>query len=190
MSTAWEEMSRPPEIASLASGGTHAAYFFKDSAEKQRRLFQLSLEFLDGRSFVLYIAGKQGTKGIRLSMKDSRIDVAGYERQKKLRIVDSEEWYLTSGRATVFKTPESIAEQFQISYKEATQAGNEALLVISETDQLVRKGFVQQYLEFEKTASAIVDSKISFLCAYDERELGAAHTSSDSIARLHGHTLT
>ncbi len=191
MATAWEEVSRPTRLSDAVGGGTHGAYFFKDSSEKQRLLFQICMDSLGGSSFVLYIAGKQGTKGIRLSMKDAGIDVAGFERQKKLRIADSEELYLGSGRTQSFRTMEALSEEIQNVKKESQEAGNKLLVVISETDQLVRKGFVEAYMEFEKTATMIVDrASIAFICAYDERELAAARVSKDEIARLHGQTIS
>lgn|SRR5487761_409495 len=190
MATAWEEVSQPPRSANAVGGGKHSAYFFRDSAEKQQRLFQLCEDALAGSCFVLYIAGKQGTKGIRLSMKDAGIDVAGFERQKKLKIADSEEWYLTSGHSASFKTMEDLSDQIQKIAKESHEAGNQLLVVISETDQIVRKGFLEHYMEFERTATMIVDSSsIAFICAYDERELGAARMPKDEIAKLHGQTI-
>ncbi|MGI0078569.1 MAG: MEDS domain-containing protein [Nitrososphaerales archaeon] len=191
MATTWEEFTQPSRSSNVAGGGTHAAFFFKDSSEKQSVLFQLCTTALSEPCFILYIAGKQGTKGIRLSMKDAGIDVAGFERQKKLRIADSEEFYLNLARTASFRTMEALSDAIQKIKKESQDAGNELLMVISETDQIVRKGFLRDYMEFEKSATMLVDNaSVTFICAYDERELAAARVSKDEITKLHGQTIT
>ncbi len=190
MTSTREEISPSSRIGEFAGEGTHSAYFFRDSREKQLRLFRLCVDCLEGSTLVLYIAGKQGTKGIRLSMKDSGVDVAAFERKKKLKIADSEEWFLNSGRTATFKATELLTEQLKRMLKEWGTSGKEELMVICETDQLVRKGFIKYYMEFERTATELADgTSIAFVCAYDERELSAAHVAREEIAKLHSKTI-
>jgi hypothetical protein len=155
--------------------GQHLFYLFTDAAEKQQRIFRLLDSLLSAsRTSVVYIAGKQGVKGIRLSMKDFGIDVAANERERKLKIADSEEWFLTKSRQPTFKTPEEIKVEIQRLGSDAKSAGFDFATIISETDMLVRKGFFQQYFALEKELGELTaNSPIAFLCAYDERELTA-----------------
>src|SRR5487761_802784 len=147
------------------SVGSHAAYIFADSAQKQQRLFKLVSESLqDPSASVLYIAGKQGVKGIRFSMKDYGIDVGSIERQRKIKIVDSDEWYLITGKVPTFKQIGTIRDQFSGFVKSEEEAG-----------YLVRKGFFKQYRELEtELGKNIAMFRAVFVCAYDERELNAA----------------
>ncbi len=171
-----KEYSDPGRDLGGLSIGSHFAYIFGDSAEKQQRLFQLVSESLqDPSSAVLYIAGKQGVKGIRFSMKDYGIDVGAIERQRRIKIVDSEEWYLTAGKTSTFKPLDTIREQFTGFADAVKQAGYFYNTIISETDFLVRKGFFNQYQEVEtELGKKIALLPAVFVCAYDDREIVAA----------------
>ncbi|MHB1908086.1 MAG: MEDS domain-containing protein [Nitrososphaerales archaeon] len=165
--------AEPKDIGGLTIG-THAAHIFVDSAEKQQRLFALVSESLqDPSGSVLYIAGKQGVKGIRLSMKDYGIDVGSIERQRKIKIVDSEDWYLTLNRRD-FRPIGEIREQFSSFATLSSESGYYCVTIISETDAIVRKGFVEQYNQLElELGKRIGFFRAIFVCAYDERELEA-----------------
>jgi MEDS: MEthanogen/methylotroph, DcmR Sensory domain len=183
------QYSEPNRALGGISIGSHAAYIFEDSAEKQRRLFSLVSESLqDPSACVLYIAGKQGVKGIRFSMKDYGIDVGSIERQKKISIVDSSEWYLTPLKVPIFKQIGTIRDQFSEFAKSEEQAGYYYVTIISETDSLVRKGFFKQYKELEiDLGKNIALFRAIFICAYDERELNAAgfREIKADLANLH-----
>lgn len=173
--------------------GSHVAYIFADSAEKQQRLFHVVNESLqDPSAAVLYIAGKQGVKGIRFSMKDYGIDVGAIERQKKIRIVDSEEWYLVPGKTPSFKPIGRIRDQLSEFAEVEQRAGYYYLTIISETDFLVRKGFFKQYRELEtELGKKFALFRAIFVCAYDERELtasGLANARAD-LSALHSSVL-
>jgi hypothetical protein len=157
--------------------GTHLAYVFSDSSEKQSTLFHFSEKAVGSEnSYLLYIAGKQGVKGIRLSLKDVRFDVALYEKARQLRIVDSDDWYLLSGKLHgYFKSNEQLRDQLTSVISEASAAGYPFVTVISETDSLVRKGFYGKYSEFDLfLGRTISDLPAAFVCAFDRRELEAA----------------
>lgn len=156
--------------------GAHAAYLFETSSEKQERLFDICKECLRAKNAgVLYIAGKQGVKGIRLSMKDAGIDISSRERMRQLKIVDSEEWYTFTGRDLRFKSQEELLEQFKKASMEVIAAGYGYLSVISETDMLVRKGFFEEYRDFDSfIGQNMREFNALFVCAFDKRELLAA----------------
>lgn len=163
--------------------GEHAALLFESSADKQKRLFSLCESTLNystankKKSGVLYIAGKQGVKGIRLSLIDTGFDVASYQRNKLFNIVDSEDWYLTPGRVRQFKTTEVLLDQLRSALAETLSADLDYLSVISETDMLVRKGFLSKYMEFDSELDRKVKSgglNVAFICAFDKFELRAA----------------
>lgn len=183
-----KEYSEPSRDLGGVSVGSHAAHIFLDSAEKQQRLFALVNESLqDPSASVLYIAGKQGVKGIRFSMKDYGIDVGAIERQKKIKIVDYEEWYLSSNHID-FKSIGEIREQFNAFAKSAEEAGFYYVTIISETDGLVRKGFFPQYRELElELGKNFALFRAVFVCAYDERELSAVglKDAREDLASLH-----
>jgi hypothetical protein len=170
------EIPEPQKDIEGLSVGSHAAYIFSDSAKKQQKLFRLVSESLqDPSGAVIYIAGKQGVKGIRFSMKDYGIDVGFSERQKKIKIVDSEEWYLTLGKTPSFKPIGTIREQFSNYVKAEEEAGYYYVTIISETDSIVRKGHYDHYRELEmELGKNIALFRAIFVCAYDERELNAA----------------
>ncbi len=172
----------------------HLFYMFTDAAEKQQRIFRLLDSLLSSsRTSILYIAGKQGVMGIRLSMKDFGIDVAQYQKEGKLKIADSEEWYLTKARQPVFKPLEEIMAEVLRLAGSAKEAGFAYATIISETDMLVRKGFLQQYLLLEKEIAELVSkSTAAFLCAYDDRELQAKglQESESQISALHSSRLS
>jgi hypothetical protein len=139
-----------------------------------------------GSCYLFYIAGKQGVKGIRLSMKDAGIDVAAFERAKRLKIVDSEEWYLISGKVPSFKPINEISLQFSRFQDEAlSSSGVDCVLIISEIDMLTRKGFFPSYQEFDKILGRNIPKTI-FVCTCDLQELKAAGISVDSLAVVHG----
>jgi hypothetical protein len=183
------EVFEPGKDVESLSVGSHAAYIFSDSAEKQQKLFRLVAESLqDPSGAVLYIAGKQGVKGIRFSMKDYGIDVGYSERQKKIKIVDAEEWYLTLAKTPTFKSIGTIREQFTNYVKSEEEAGYYYVTVISETDSLVRKGHFGNYRELEmELGKNIALFRAIFVCAYDERELNAAgfHEIKEQLSSLH-----
>jgi hypothetical protein len=176
MSNTSTEIPRDPNRREHIGVGTHPAYVFDTSAEKQSKLFALCQEIISsGNSSVLYIAGKQGVIGIRLSLKDIGFDVSFYERSKQLRIVDSEEWFLTSGRQQQFLPIPELEQRLKVRAQEAVQSGFRCLTVISETDMLVRKGFLPKYKEFDDfLAREIKEFGVAFVCAFDRRELQAA----------------
>src|SRR5271166_2773210 len=137
--------------------GIHAAYFFDSHSEKQQKLFPICRDFVDAKNAsLIYIAGKQGVKGIRLSLKDVGFDVAAYEKNKQMKIVDSEEWFLTSGRQQQFRPITELADRIKESSKESIDSGFSLLSIISETDMLVRKGFTSNYQEFDDLLSRLV----------------------------------
>ena len=159
------------------SKGTHIAHLFSNSAEKQTTLFHFCDAAVNSeRSFLLYIAGKQGVKGIRLSLKDVSFNVAFYEKARQLKIVDSDEWYLESGRQkSSFKSNEKLKEQLAAVISDALSSGFSFVTVISETDSLVRKGFYREYSEYDKFLGAETPGlAAAFICAFDRREMEVA----------------
>lgn len=184
---------RPSKKSSELEENMHVFYSFIDAAEKQRRIFRLLEGLLsNSRTTVLYVAGKQGVMGIRLSIKDYGIDVAANQKEKKLRIVDSEEWYLTKTRQPTFKSDEEINGEIALLTSAAKKDGFDFATVISETDMLVRKGFFEQYLALEKDLAKLTEAfPIAFLCAYDERELEAKgfKNARSEVSALHSSDL-
>jgi hypothetical protein len=188
-----KQHDQPDRDLGGVSIGSHLAYIFVDSAEKQQRLFQLVEQSLqDPSAAVLYIAGKQGVKGIRFSMKDYGIDVGAIERQRKIRIADSDEWYLLPGKIPTFRPIGNIRDQFNEFAEAEQQAGYYYLTIVSETDSVVRKGFFKQYRELETDLGRrLALSRAIFVCAYDERELnakGLADARTD-LSSLHSSVL-
>jgi hypothetical protein len=168
----------------VSEPGTHRGYIFHSSSEKQDVLFSRVRESILQNFGVLYIAGKQGVKGIRLSLIDTGFDVASYQKNNQIRILDSEEFFLENPRRPQFKGIEQIAEQLQKIIAETLNSGCSSLMVLSETDMLVRKGFFQKYLEFDEwLAKGAEGLKASFVCAFDEREL-IASGAKDELARV------
>jgi MEDS: MEthanogen/methylotroph, DcmR Sensory domain len=169
--------------------GKHIFYLFNNAEEKQRKIFRILESLLSGsRTSILYIAGKQGVKGIRLSLKDFGIDVALHEKQKKFKIVDSEEWFLTKARQPTFKPFDEICADFDHIGALAKTFGFDFATIISETDMLVRKGFAEQYISFEKEIGGLArKGSLAFLCAYDEREILARGLKSvpEEVTSLH-----
>ena len=130
--------------------GTHAGYVFDSNSEKQSKLFSLCRESVNVKNCgLLYIAGKQGVKGIRLSLIDTGFDVASYHKNGQMKIVDSEEWFLESDRKPQFKRVEQLMVEFAKLATETVAMGLSYLVIISETDMLVRKGFLSNYIEFD-----------------------------------------
>jgi hypothetical protein len=193
MAEASAEISPGRRKRDSLGAGTHAAYFFDSHSEKQLKLFPLCKEIVDSKNAALiYIAGKQGVKGIRLSMKDVGFDLTPYEKSKQLKIVDSEEWFFSTSRQQKFKDLAELEVQLNSKATEALQTGFNYLAVISETDMLVRKGFLPNYLEFEGLVnSQLGRAKIAVVCAFDKRELLAAGVRdvSAEISRLHSEVL-
>lgn len=187
MSNTSAEIPRSFDRANATDSGTHTGYIFDAHDEKQSRLFSLCRETIDTKnSVVVYVAGKQGTKGIRLSLIDTGFDVAFYQKTKRMKILDSEEWFLTSERKPQFKSLEQLADEVSHQLEEATSAGYDSVFLILETDMLVRKGFLQKYLEFDEMLSKrIGDMRVSALCAFDRRELMAAGIA-DPVALVSG----
>jgi hypothetical protein len=171
----------------------HVFYLFEDAAQKQQRIFHILEAMLsDSNTSIIYIAGKQGVKGIRLSMKDFGIDVGSIEKEKKIKIVDSEEWFLTKARQPVFKPVHEIKDEISRLGSEAKASGFDYATIISETDMLVRKGYFPQYFLLEKELTDLIaGSSIAFLCAYDERELIAKglKEAQNQISGLHSSSL-
>jgi len=176
MSKASTEIPRDSRSGSSLEAGIHAAYLFETQSEKQAKLFSLCRDIVDARnSSLIYIAGKQGVKGIRLSLKDIGFDVSFFERTKQLKIVDSEEWFLSSSRQQQFKSLQELEQQLASKSQETTSSGFAYLAVISETDMLVRKGFLSKYREFDNLLTRKVrELRCAFVCAFDRRELVAA----------------
>ena len=168
----------------ILGAGIHAAYFFENHSEKQLKLFSLSREAVDLKNaYLIYIAGKQGVKGIRLSLKDTGFDVSAYEKKQQMKIVDSEEFFLTSGRQQQFRSLQELEEKIRGSEKDASKAGLSLLVVLSETDMLVRKGYLENYKEFDVLMCKLLPtSSIALICAFDRRELvarGVANCESE-----------
>jgi hypothetical protein len=173
----------------LLEPGTHAAYFFDSQSEKQLRLFSLCSETVDQRkASLVYIAGKQGVKGIRLSLKDTGFDVSAYEKRSQMKILDSEEFFLTVGRQQQFRPVRELCDKITSFESEGQSKGFNAVVVLCETDMLVRKGFSNAYADFEEAISGLVrQSQLSFVCAFDRRELLAKGISNPEaqIGPLH-----
>jgi hypothetical protein len=189
MAEASAEISSGRRKRGFLEAGTHAAYFFESHSEKQSKIFPLCKEILDSKNAALiYIAGKQGVKGIRLSLKDTGFDLTPYEKTKQLRIVDSEEWFLSSPLQQKFKEFEELEIELNSRANEAVSSGFNYLAVISETDMLVRKGFLSNYKDFDAFLNTKLErTKIAFVCAFDKRELTAAGVGdiSADISKLH-----
>lgn len=170
--------------------GVHAAYFFDSHSEKQARLFSLCREATDQKNAsLIYIAGKQGVKGIRLSLKDTGFDVAAYEKKQQMKILDSEEFFLTVSRQAKFRPVEELIEKIRGFEKSATDLGFSHVAILCETDMLVRKGFLNDYKKFDESINQIIpQSAIAMICAYDKRELVAQGVSNpeSEIGPLHG----
>ncbi len=87
MAEASTEIPGGPSDKDLLEPGFHAAYFFDSQSEKQLKLFSLCREAVDQKNdSLVYVAGKQGVKGIRLSLKDTGFDVAAYEKKQQMKI--------------------------------------------------------------------------------------------------------
>ena len=162
--------------------GTHNGYLFDSNAEKQDRLFTICRENIRLNRAVFYVAGKQGVKGIRLSLIDTGFDVASYQRVNQFRILDSEELFLDNSRRPAFKSLEQVHEQLERAISEFNSSGYEYVIVILETDMLVRKGFLHKYLEFEDWLNdRSKELKASFVCAFDARELIATGVKDPAL---------
>ncbi len=123
---------------------------------------------------MVYIAGKQGVKGIRLSLKDTGFDVAAYEKKQQMKILDSEEFFLSSGRQQLFLPASELVDKVRGLEKESSNSGFSSIVIVSETDMLVRKGHLSDYKIFEEAMSDILPrSVITLVCAFDKRELSA-----------------
>ena len=167
--------------------GTHNGYLFDSNAEKQDRLFTICRENIRLNRAVFYVAGKQGVKGIRLSLIDTGFDVASYQRVNQFRILDSEELFLDNSRRPAFKSLEQVHEQLERAISEFNSSGCEYVIVILETDMLVRKGFLHKYLEFEDWLNdRSKELKASFVCAFDARELIATGVKDPEL-QVSGH---
>ncbi len=175
MAEASTEIPHGPGDRDLLERGLHTAYFFDSQSEKQLKLFSLCREAVDEKNaFLIYIAGKQGVKGIRLSLKDTGFDVAAYEKRQQMKIVDSEEFFLLPARQQQFRSEKELTEKIGTFEKEALKLSFSALVVISETDMLVRKGFLAGYKKFDESMSqALPTSSAILVCAFDKRELSA-----------------
>ncbi len=172
----------------------HVAFLFSSLPEKQSKLFSLVSSILEaGTNSILYLAGKQGVKGIRLSMKDAGINVALYERRMVLKIEDSQEWYLDTGISQgLFRSDSEIESRFRNFAESLIPAGLEAITIISEMDILVRKGFLEDCIRFEHTLNLVISSLNAFcVCVYDERDLSDQGIPSpqDRLAHLHNRIL-
>jgi MEDS: MEthanogen/methylotroph, DcmR Sensory domain len=189
MSEASTEFPRNLRDISELEIGTHAGYVFESNADKQVKLFALCKDSVLAKNCgLLYIAGKQGVKGIRLSFIDTGFDVAACQRNGQMRIVDSEEWYLTALHKLQFKSVVELESEFRKAAADTIALGFSFLVVISETDMIVRKGFLQQYAEFDAhLGKAMRDLKTTFVCAFDRRELLAAGIKDPEIAVSHLH---
>lgn len=175
MAAASTEISEKSGEKDLLGAGIHAAYFFENHSEKQLKLFSLCREAVDLKNASLvYIAGKQGVKGIRLSLKDTGFDVSAYEKRQQMKIIDSEEFFLTSGRQQQFRTLQELEERIKLYEKEALKLGLSLVVILCETDMLVRKGYLEKYKEFDELMSRILpQSSVVLVCAFDRRELAA-----------------
>jgi|GEM_PF-1858525 hypothetical protein len=172
----------------------HVAFLFSSLPEKQSKLFSLVSSILEaGTNSILYLAGKQGVKGIRLSMKDAGINVALYERRMMLKIEDSQEWYLDTGISQgLFRSDSEIESRFRNFAESLIPAGPEAITIISEMDILVRKGFLEDCIRFERTLNLVISSLNALcVCVYDERDLSVQGIPSpqDRLAHLHNRIL-
>lgn len=193
MSSTSTEVPRSFGTIDVHNNGTHTGYLFDAHDEKQSRLFSLCRETINTRNVaVVYVAGKQGTKGIRLSLIDTGFDVSFYQKSKRIKILDSEEWFLTGDRRPQFKSLEQLSEEVDLAQEEATTAGYDGVFLIFETDMLVRKGFLQKYVEFDEMLNkSIYSMKVGVLCAFDRRELMAAGVVDPIalVSNLHLHML-
>lgn len=193
MSSASTEIPRRFGRVDAHDTGAHTGYIFDAHDEKQSRLFSLCSETVNLKnSAVVYVAGKQGIKGIRLSLIDTGFDVAFYQKTKRIKIVDSEEWFLTTDRKPQFKSLERLYDDVVRELEESTSAGYAGVLLIFETDMLVRKGYLQKYLEFDEMMNKRIENmKVSVLCAFDRRELTAAGVKDPAalVSSLHSHLL-
>lgn len=175
MAAASTEIPENSGVKDLLGAGTHTAYFFENHSEKQQKLFSLCREAVDLKNASLvYIAGKQGVKGIRLSLKDTGFDVSAYEKKQQMRIIDSEEFFLTPGRQQQFRTLLDLEQRIKEFEKEALKLEFSLLVILSETDMLVRKGYLEKYKEFDELMRRVLaGSSIAMICAFDRRELAA-----------------
>jgi hypothetical protein len=189
MAAASTEIPGTPGDKSLIEPGIHAAYFFEFQSEKQLKLFSLCREAVDEKNASLvYIAGKQGVKGIRLSLKDTGFDVAAYEKKQQMKILDSEEFFLAGTRQQQFRPMEELTDKIKTLERESLEAGFASLLMVSETDMLVRKGYLPSYKGFDEAVGDLVStSSATMLCAFDRRELSAKGISNPEadIGPLH-----
>jgi MEDS: MEthanogen/methylotroph, DcmR Sensory domain len=175
MAAASTEIPGGPGERDLLEPGIHAAYFFDTHSEKQLKLFSLCRGAVDDKNcYLIYVAGKQGVKGIRLSLKDTGFDVAAYEKKQQMKIIDSEELFLTMGRQQTFRPAEELVEKITGFEKEALNLGYSGLVILCETDMLVRKGYLGGYKEFDTEIGRLLpQTRITLLCAFDKRELTA-----------------
>lgn len=180
MSEAGIELTRKNERHDGLAPGDHVAHVFETNSDKQQKLFSLCFDCVGSRNaYVLYIAGKQGVKGIRLSLKDVGFDVAAYERNSQFKIVDSEQWYLTSTRQPTFKSFEELHSQLLDVSKTISDRGFSMAVLISETDMLVRKGYYTAYKEFDTgLGKKLSELNVALVCVFDRRELQAAGISN------------
>ena len=169
-----------PGDKDLVEPGVHAAYFFDDQAEKQQKLFSICREAVDQKNaYLVYVAGKQGVKGIRLSLKDTGFDVAAYEKRQQMRILDSEEFFMSTSRQPIFLSGSELVQKISALEKETSAHRYSPLVMIVETDMLVRKGFLPNYKQFDQAVSGLLEqTAIAVICAFDCRELSAKGVSN------------
>jgi hypothetical protein len=176
MSEAGIQLSDNRKSKDPLAPGSHSALLFENNSDKQEKLFSLCRECVSSRnSYLLYIAGKQGVKGIRLSLKDVGFDVAAFERKSQMRIVDSEAWFVSSVRQTAFKSFDEIYAQLRDVSASAARSGFHQVTIISETDMIVRKRLYPEFKEFDKILrEKLTELNAALVCGFDRRELQAA----------------
>jgi hypothetical protein len=157
----------------------HTAYLYDMVDDKQIILFSYVMNAIEEGGLAVYIAGRQGKKGIRLSMRDFGIDVNRSEERHALQILDASEFFLEKENGPV-KSAIKIEQQYKTLVETSLNYGLKSLRIAAETDDLMHKKRGNDYISQDLLLGKELPFEATLVCAFDLREM---NNDSDKEAK-------
>lgn len=170
------------------SASDHAVMFYESVQERRSVAFEFLRTGLARGEVVWHFVLEEELDDVRDAMRRSGIDVEGFERLGRLRIVEAAEaeHYLKKGELTrrLFESSEEMIRSVE-------SRGLEGVRVFGDITAAVRKGLVDDLIEYEGKLGRRLALPAIAICSYHAETVAPVRDGQLylDLIKLHGHAI-
>jgi len=159
---------------------SHVIAFYENPEDKRDLLYTYLMSGIEKGYAGAYVAGEETPDEVREHMKEYGIDVDKLEKEKALRIINYDGWYIVNGKVD----PQHTISLWIKLLEESRRLGYKSLRACGEMTVFFRKGLIKELIRYEESLHRRLELAMMGLCAYNARDFtgGLEHVMIRLIA--------